>query len=212
MKIGIVGTGRMGTGLGKYWARNGHDLMFSFSRDEAKLCAAAASTGVGSQVGTAAEAAAFGDVILLATPYEVAGEALRAAGTLEGKVVFSCVNALNKDMSGMAVGTNTSGAEELAKLVPHARFVEALPSFAEILHSQAPTVGGAVPTVFYCGDEPDAKGIVAGLLRQTNVEPVDAGPLVNARFLEPAMMLLVQLAYPLAMGPLALRLLRSRVM
>jgi hypothetical protein len=209
VKIGIIGAGKMGTGLAKYWARSGHELMFSFSRDEAKLRATAASIGVGTRVGTPAEAASFGDVVLLATPYAVAGEALGAAGALEGKVLFSCVNALKPDMSGMAVGTTTSGAEELAKLVPRARFVEALPSFAEILHSQAATVGGAVPTVFYCGDDSDAKGIVAGLLRETSVDPVDAGPLVNARFLEPATMLLVQLAYPLGMGPIAIKLLKA---
>jgi predicted dinucleotide-binding enzyme len=156
---------------------------------------------------TPAEAAAFGDVVLLATPYAVDGEALKAAGALEGKVIFSCVNALKPDMSGMAVGTTTSGAEELAKLVPHVRFVEALPSFAEILHSKAATSQGEESTVFYCGDDAEAKGIVAVLLRETGTDPVDAGPLANARFLEPAMMLLVQLAYPLAMGPLGIGLL-----
>jgi predicted dinucleotide-binding enzyme len=85
----------------------------------------------------------------------------------------------------------------LAKLVPEARFVEALPPFAEILHPQSAPNGRESGTTFYCGDDPSANSIVAELLREVGVEPIDAGPLKNARFLEPAMMLLIQLAYPL---------------
>jgi 8-hydroxy-5-deazaflavin:NADPH oxidoreductase len=208
MKIGIIGTGNMGTGLGKYWVQNGHQLMLSFSRDGAKLRAAAETLGHGTLTGTPSEAAHFGDVVLLATPYTVSAEALRAAGPLDGKLLFSCVNALRPDLSGMAVGTTSSGAEELAKLAPSTRFVEALPPFAETLHSGSTKFGSDVSSTFICGDDVKAKEIVAGLLRETGVEPVDAGPLRNSRYLEPAMMLLIQLAYPLQVGPVGLKLLR----
>ncbi|MGH8002673.1 MAG: NADPH-dependent F420 reductase [Brasilonema sp.] len=100
----------------------------------------------------------------------------------------------------MAVGTTTSGAEEIAKLAPGARVVEALPVFAEVLYSPSRKFGQQEATVFYCGDDAQAKEIVAGLLREIEVEPVDAGSLKNARFVEPAMMLLVQLAYAQNMG------------
>jgi len=208
MKIGIIGAGNMGTGLGRYWARNGHQLMMSFSKDPEKLRAAAEAIGSNTQVGTPAEAAEYGDVVLLATPYGAAPEALRAAGGLSGKILFSCVNALRPDFSGMAVGTTSSGAEELAKLVPKARFVLALPPFAEVLHSGSNTFGPENPSVFFCGEDREAKSVVAGLLREIGVEVVDAGALRNARYLEPAMMLLVQLAYPLQMGPVGFKLLR----
>lgn len=209
MKIGIIGAGNMGTGLGKYWVRNNHELMFSYSRDANKLREAADSVGKNTRTGSPAEAAAFGDVVLLATPYGVAADALRAAGSLDGKILFSCVNALKPDYSGMAVGTTTSGAEELAKLVPKARFVDALPSFAEMLHSGSTKFGNDISSIFYCGDDAQAKGVVAGLLRETGVEPVDVGPLRNARYLEPAMMLLVQMSYQLGMGMLGFKLLRK---
>jgi predicted dinucleotide-binding enzyme len=209
MKIGIIGAGNMGTGLGKYWVRNNHELMFSYSRDANKLQQAADSVGKRARTGSPAEAAAFGDVVLLATPYGVAADALRAAGSLDGKTLVSCVNALKPDYSGMAVGTTTSGAEELAKLVPQARFVEALPSFAEMLHSGSTKFGNDVSSIFYCGDDAQAKDVVAGLLRETGVEPVDVGPLRNARYLEPAMMLLVQMSYQLGMGMLGFKLLRK---
>jgi 8-hydroxy-5-deazaflavin:NADPH oxidoreductase len=210
MNIGIIGAGNMGTGLAKYWVRNKHEVMFSYSRDENKLRAAAESVGKGTRTGSPAEAVTFGDVVLLATPYAVAADALRAAGSLDGKILFSCVNALKSDYSGMVVGTTSSGAEELAKLAPKARFVEALPSFAETLHSGSTEFGKDIPSIFYCGDDLQAKGVVAGLLRETGVEAVDVGPLRNARYLEPAMMLLVQMAYQLGMGMLGFKLLRKK--
>lgn len=210
MKIGIIGAGNIATGLGKYWIRNQHELMLSYSRDENKLWAAAESVGKGTRTGNAAEAASFGDVVVLATPYGASADALKAAGSLDGKILLSCVNALRPDYSGMAAGTTTSGAEELAKVAPKARFVEAMPSFAALLHSGSTKFGNDTSSIFYCGDDSQAKEVVAGLLRETGVEPVDAGPLRNARYLEPAMMLLVQLAHQLGMGMLGLKLLREK--
>jgi 8-hydroxy-5-deazaflavin:NADPH oxidoreductase len=208
MKIGIIGAGNMGSGLGKIWAKNGHELMFSFSHDEQKLKALAASVSATAQVGTAAAAVKFADVVLLAVPWSAVPEALQAAGSLEGKLLFSCVNALKPDMSGMAVGTTTSAAEEIAKLAPGARVVEGLPLFAEVLQSGDTSFNGEKATVFYCGDDSEAKTIVAGLLEETAVEAIDIGGLSTARYLEPAMMLLIQLAYMQQMGQVAFKLLR----
>jgi 8-hydroxy-5-deazaflavin:NADPH oxidoreductase len=208
MKIGIIGAGNMGSGLGKIWAKNGHELMFSFSHNEQKLKELAASVSATAQVGTSAAAVQFADVILLAVPWGAVPEALQAAGSLEGKILFSCVNALKPDMSGMAVGTTTSAAEEIAKLAPGARVVEGLPLFAEVLQSGDTSFNGEKATVFYCGDDSEAKTIVAGLLEETAVEAIDIGGLSTARYLEPAMMLLIQLAYMKQMGQVAFKLLR----
>jgi 8-hydroxy-5-deazaflavin:NADPH oxidoreductase len=208
MKIGIIGAGKMGSGLGKIWAKNGHELMFSFSHDEQKLKELAASVSATAQVGTSAAAVQFADVVLLAVPWGAVSEALQAAGSLEGKILFSCVNALKPDMSGMAVGTTTSAAEEISKLAPGARVVEGLPLFAEVLQSGDTSFNGEKATVFYCGDDSEAKTIVAGLLEETAVEAIDIGGLSTARYLEPAMMLLIQLAYMKQMGQVAFKLLR----
>jgi len=77
------------------------------------------------------------------------------------------------------------------------------------LHSQLAANERTVGAKFYCGDDPGAKSAVAELLRDVGVDSIDAAPLTNARFLEPAMMLLIQLAYPLRMGPLGLKLIRA---
>ncbi len=208
MNIGIIGAGNMGSGLGKFWAQNGHKLMFSYSRDQAKLEKIAQAIGSNASVGTSTEAVQFADVVLLSVPYGAITDALKAAGSLDGKILFSCVNALLPDMSGLAVGTTTSAAEEIAKLAPGAHVVEALPLFAEVLNSPSQQFGDQMATIFYTGDDAAAKQVVADLLRETNVEAIDAGPLKNARYVEPAMFLLVRLAYGQQMGQVALKLLK----
>ncbi|MBW4579886.1 MAG: NADPH-dependent F420 reductase [Tildeniella nuda ZEHNDER 1965/U140] len=208
MKIGIIGAGNMGSSLGKFWAQNGHQLMFSYSRDPAKLEKIAQSIGDNATVGTPAEAVQFADVVLLSVPYGAIDDALKAAGSLDGKILFSCVNALLPDMSGLAVGTTTSAAEEIAKLAPGARVVEALPLFAEVLNSPSQRFDDQIATIFYTGDDPEAKQIVAALLSEIDVEVVDAGSLKNSRFVEPAMFLLVQLAYGQQLGQVAFKLLK----
>jgi 8-hydroxy-5-deazaflavin:NADPH oxidoreductase len=208
MNIGIIGTGNMGSGLGKIWAKNGHELMFSYSRDVTKLEKIASSIGSNASVGTPAEAVKFANVIVLAVPYGAVTDALATAGSIDGKILFSIVNALLPDMSGMAVGTTTSAAEEIAKLAPGARVVEALPVFAEVLNSPSRSFGEQLATVFYTGDDAEAKQVVADLLREIDVDPIDAGALKNSRYVEPAMMLLIQLAYTQQLGAVGFKLLR----
>ena len=208
MKIGIIGGGNMAKGLGKFWAQNGHQLMFSFSRNEQKLKDLATSVSATALVGTPAECVQFADVVLLAVPWAAVPEALLAAGSIDGKILFSCVNALKPDMSGMAIGTTTSAAEEIAKLAPGARVVEGLPLFAEVLQSESTHFNGREATVFYCGDDTEAKSVVAELLKETGAEAIDVGGITMARFIEPAMMVLIQLAYMQQMGQVAFKLLR----
>lgn len=208
MNIGIIGAGNMGSGLGKIWAENGHKLMFSYSRDTTKLEKIAQAIGSNASVGTPAEAVQFADVVVLSVPYGAVEDAIKAAGSLEGKILFSIVNALLPDMSGMAIGTTTSAAEEIAKLTPGARVVEALPVFAEVLNSPSRRFGDQLATVFYTGDDEAAKQVVADLLREIDVEPINAGSLKNSRYVEPAMMLLIQLAYAQQLGLVGFKLLR----
>ena len=201
MKIGIIGSGNIGSALAGLWARKGHEVLLSFSRDPAQLTRAASEIGQGVKTGTPQEAVAFGDVVLLAVPWQAVDAALQAAGSLAGKTVIACVNPLTPDLSGLEVGTTTSGAEEIARKAAGAHIVEAfLNVFAGMLASGEMQFGDTVPTVFYCGDDAQAKSTVRGLIEDTGLEAVDAGPLRNARFVEPTAMLVLQLGAFLGYG------------
>lgn len=207
MKIAFIGAGNMATGLGKHWAAKGHELFFSHSRDLEKLKKQAAEVSATAKTGTAAEAASFADILVLTTPYDAAPAAIHAAGDLQGKLLWSIVNPLKADYSGLQVGTTTSGAEELAKLATGARFVAALPPFAEVLHAEA--LPNPAPSTFVCSDDHAAAEVVLSLIADFGGDGIDAGALYNARFYEPALMALVSLAYAQKMGSgIGLRLLR----
>jgi predicted dinucleotide-binding enzyme len=211
MNIGIIGAGNVGTSLARIWVKNGHRVMLSFSRDEAKLQTVTENLGTNASTGSPREAANFGEVLVLAVPWDAVTEAIEAAGPLSERILFSTVNALNADVTGLEVGTTTSAAEEIAKLAPGARVIEALPPFAELLATGSAFVDGQQGTIFCCGDDSDAKTIVSQLLSESGMEVIDAGPLSQARFIEPTMMLLVRLAYGRGFGgQIAFRFLRKR--
>ena len=199
MKIGVIGGGNVGTALAKRLVPKGHEVMLSFSRDDETLKRTAKE--LGASFGSPAEAAAFGDVVALTVPWGAIEGALAQVGPLAGKVVWDCTNALLPDMSGLALGTTTSGGETVAERLPQAMVVKGIPPFAELLHSDDPTVGGRPVGVFVAGDDAAAKAVVASLLEALPAIVTDAGGLTAARFIEPAMMLLVSLAYKQGMGP-----------
>ena len=187
MKIGIIGSGKMGGSLGRLWAKQGHHVMFSYSRRMEKLQDLVKEIGSHASSGTPQEASGFGDVVFLAVPWATIGDALNAAGSLAGKIVITCVNPLG--LNGLEVGFQSSAAEEISKLAPGAVVIEAFNTiFATILQSRAHLFGNNTPTVFLCGDHRDAKMRVAALVGDAGLHPVDAGPLQNARYIEPLAM------------------------
>ncbi len=202
MNIGIIGAGNMGSGLGKIWADKGHKVMLSYKRNRKKLETIADSIGSGALVGTPQEAAQFGEVILLSVSWAQVREALQEAGSLTGKILIDCTMPLTPDLSGLAIGHTTSGSEEIAKLVPQASVVRAFnTTFAEVLHSESRMFCSQRASILYCGDDAATKTVVAKLILDVGFEPVDAGALMNSRYVEPLVMQWMQLAYVLGMGP-----------
>jgi predicted dinucleotide-binding enzyme len=154
----------------------------------------------------------FADVVVLASRWVDVPEALEQVGaTAPNKILWDCTNALKPDLSGLLVGTDTSGGEEIAKLAPWATVVKAIPPFAETMHSPSMLIDGKRSAVFVCGDDREARAVVAKLVGDIDAEPIDAGPLALARYTEPAGMLLVQLAYASGFGSrIGLSLLREK--
>jgi 8-hydroxy-5-deazaflavin:NADPH oxidoreductase len=194
MKIGIIGAGNIGTAVGKRLAAKGHQVFLSFSRSAEDLAKAARTVGCGVQSGSVEDSVAFADLIVLGTPYSATADALRQAGRPEGrKILWDCTNALKADMSGLEIGLTTSAAEEVQKLAPWTRVVKGIPPSAYLLHSTKRLVEGKKVSVFLCSNDQDAKKTVASLVEEIDADPVDAGPLQNARYTEPAGYLIVQL-------------------
>jgi 8-hydroxy-5-deazaflavin:NADPH oxidoreductase len=202
MKIGIIGAGNIGTGLGKRLAAKGHDITVSFARTPDKVAEAAAMIGGGAKAGTPEEAAAHGEVVILATPWAATLDIVASlAGALAGKIVWDCTNPFAPDMSELLIGTTTSAGEEVAKLAPLAQVVKAVPPFAQSLHAPSMLIGGHRPGVFVCGDDAEARATVVQLVTEVEAGAVDCGPLKLARFTEPLGMLVTNLAYVQGMGP-----------
>lgn len=208
MNIGIIGSGNMGSTLGKIWANKGHKVLFSYSREPQELKTLADSIGPNAQAGTPAQAAQFGEVVMLAVTLPALNDALEAAGSLEGKVLISCVSPFKPDFMGKAVSLTArsdlqiSAAEEIARLVPKARVVEAFNlTFAEILASPSRQFGQEKASIPYCGDDEEAKAITASLIQECGFDPVDAGSLIKARSLEPLATIWVQFATVTGMFP-----------
>ena len=210
MRIGIIGSGLMGGKLGTIFARAGHGVVFSYARSRRKLNRLAREAGSRASAGTPREAAEEADVLLLAVHWSRVSDVLKQAGNLSGKVVITCSLPMNADDTKLAVAHTSSGAEVLARKVRKAKVVSAFGTVpSEVLFD----VFGAKrrrrgrPSLLYCGNDQDAKEIAATLIRDVGFEPVDAGPLRIARYLEPFALAMAQLAYDGDEGPeLAYRL------
>jgi len=199
MNIGIIGTGNMGCALGRLWASKGHAIFFG-SRDPEKALELGHSIGVMASGGTIAQAAKFGSVVLLAVRWDAVPSALKAAGSLSGKVIIDCTNPMNSDWTQLVEGLTSSGAERIAELAPEAYVVKAFNHvYAQIIQS-SPLFGSQNASVLYCGDNEEAKEKVACLIEDAGFEPVDSGALQNARYLEPIAEQMVQFAYVIGMG------------
>ena len=203
MRIGILGSGLMGGKLGTIFARAGHDVIFSYARSTEKLNRLVRQAQGNSRAGTPREAAEGSDALLLAVHWSRFADVLKQAGDLSGKIVVTCSLPMNADDTGLVVAHTSSGAEELARIIPKARVVSAFNTVpSEVLFGVYEARRNATrPGLVYCGDDEGAKETAAGLIRDAGFDPVDAGPLRIARYTEPFALLVAQLAYEGDGGP-----------
>jgi len=196
MKVTLIGSGNMGSGLAKQITKAKHTLAIT-GRSVSKAQALTRTVGATFKDNAAAEGA---DLVIVAVPYGEAVVALRAVGNLDGKVIVDITNPLTADYMGLTIGHSTSAAEEIQKAFPKANVVKAFNTvFAQIL-VEGPKLAGATVPVFYAGDDAAAKETVKALISSIGFAPVDAGGLKNARYLEPLGGLNIYLGYGAGRG------------
>ncbi|MBI3045503.1 MAG: NADPH-dependent F420 reductase [Betaproteobacteria bacterium] len=185
LRIGIVGSGRIGGTLGRIWANAGHTVMFS-SLDLEHDKALAASVGANARAGTPREAAAFGEVLLVAVPYHAlpsVGKEL--AELLKGKVVIDTCNPFPGRDGEVGIWAQKKGAGlASAELLPGARIVRA---FNAVGYTSLPLATQRQPRAGMpmAGDDAKANEIASLLVRDVGYEPVVIGPLVKGKYLVP---------------------------
>ena len=194
MKIAVMGTGGVAAALGTRWAHLGHCVVFG-SRDPQGEHIEQLVLGAGDNASAAsiAQAAKDAEVVVLAVPWPAIQKVVEAAGDLSGKIVVDCSNPLNSQFTGLEFGHTTSAAEQIADWVPEAFVVKAFNTVSTAVMAD-PKFGREGAAVFVCGDNAHSVKVVSQLAEELGLEPVDAGPLPMARYLEPLAMLYIHLA------------------
>jgi predicted dinucleotide-binding enzyme len=184
-RIGIIGSGNVGGAIGASWVRAGHEVMFS-SRNIEHDRELAADLGGSARAGSPQEAAAFGDVILVAVPYSaLPGIGRDMASELDGKVVIDACNPFPNRDGEIADWARDRGAGlATAELLPGARIVRAFNAIGAARMGSAYQEPGRVGMPI-AGDDADAIAVASRLIRDIGYEPVLIGDLDRGRFLVP---------------------------
>lgn len=214
MKVGILGTGDVGRALGTAMVTLGHEVkMGSREAGNAKAQDWAGKAGKLASAGTFSEAASFGELLFLCTLWSGTENALRLAGHdhFKGKVLIETTNPLVFSQNGppsLALGHNDSGGEQVQRWLPAARVVKAF-NIVGNAHMFKPDFAGGPPTMFYCGNDAEAKRTVNDLLKQFGWETIDIGGIEGARLLEPMCILWVNYGFSSGSWNHAFKLLRK---
>lgn len=193
MNVGIIGSGAVAKALGEGFLKHGHNVMLG-TRDTSKL-SDWASKNKEAKVGSFADAAKFGEAIVLAVKGTAAFKALEGAGAdaLSGKVVIDTTNPIAEapPVNGVLkyfTDINESLMERLQTTYPSAHFVKCFCSVGN-MQMVNPKFSAGKPTMFICGNDDGAKATVKGILDQFDWETLDCGKAEAARAIEPLAML-----------------------
>ncbi|WP_321345302.1 NAD(P)-binding domain-containing protein [Breoghania sp.] len=181
MNIAIIGNGNIGSGLAGAIAKTSHTVAAYDRNDD--LAAAVRDA----------------DLVILATPYGAAAS-IAGQADFKGKLVVDVSNPVTEDFSALQLGHDTSAAEEIASLLPGASVVKGFNTIFAQHYASDLTVGGEPIQTFLAADDDVAKAKVTRLATDMGLEPVDAGPLKNARYLEPLGFMNIQFGYVLGKG------------
>ena len=191
MRIAIIGAGSVGAALGRAWIKHGEDVIWGLRKAADPKYAARPKDRVKSPIEAVKEA----EVVVIATPWSAAEAAIKSLGTLAGKVVIDCMNPLGMGPDGLqlVLGFNASAGEQVASWVPGAFVFKTLNTTGAGNMAKAADYP-VKPVMLVAGDDADRKPVMMELVGKLGFDPVDAGPLKNARLLEPFAMVWIDQA------------------
>jgi 8-hydroxy-5-deazaflavin:NADPH oxidoreductase len=207
MKIAVIGTGHGGGALGTSWARAGHEVVFGSRTPDSTEVTQLLKAGGKISSASLQQAAASAEVIALAVPWNAVSELLDIINIeISGRILIDCTNPSQQwpEMDH----SRESGGEQVANWARNARVVKAF-NTTGFENMRNPKFSHEAATMFYAGDDKEAKDVVRQLASDLGFDPVDAGPLSQSRALEALASLWGGLAYGQQMGRgIAFRLLR----
>ena len=185
LKIGIIGSGKVGSALGTTWVNAGHEVMFS-SRHIEHDQSLAAGLGAGARAGTPREAAAFGDVLLVAVPYGALPDVGKdLAGLIDGKLIIDACNPFpNRDGEVADWALEKGAGLASAELLPGAHIVRAFNAIGAASMGSAYQEPGRIGMPI-AGDDAEAVAIASALIVEIGYEPVLIGGLEMGKYLMP---------------------------
>jgi predicted dinucleotide-binding enzyme len=182
MRVGIVGAGRIGGGIARQLSAGGHEVKLSFSRDPASLKRLAGEIGAAAGVGGPREAVEFGEVVVISVPWSVLPQALEQAGSLQSKIVIDTTNQFG---SPPLPPEGETAALFNAGRMPGARYTKSFNTLTSSFQAQAAGCTGDDRVVqWLCGDDPDVKRVVCGLIEDAGFVPVDIGGTADCAVME----------------------------
>jgi predicted dinucleotide-binding enzyme len=203
MKLAIIGAGNVGGTLGAAWAQKaGHEIFFGVKNPKSdKTQAALGKLGGKGRAGTPAEAAAFGEMIVLTTPWPVTEAVIRSMGDLNGRIILDATNPLVRGPDGISleIGHSISAGEKVQGWAQGASVFKTL-NTTGFGNMADPVFHGVKSIMFVAGDDAANKPKVIGLVSDLGFDVVDAGPLRNARLLEAHASLWIDLALARGLG------------
>jgi 8-hydroxy-5-deazaflavin:NADPH oxidoreductase len=182
MRIAVIGAGRIGGGIARQLAGAGHEVMLSFTRDSAALEALAHEIGPAVATGAPAQAVEWAEVVVISVPWSVLPEALEQAGSLAGKVVIDTTNQFGDPP---LPAERQTAAQLNAARMSGARYTKSFNTLTSAFQAQAAGRDGEERVVqWLCGDDAEAKSIVAGLIEDAGFAPVDLGGTADCAVME----------------------------
>jgi len=174
MRIGVVGAGRIGGNCAIQFAKGGQEVMLSFARDQGRLESLAS--------GTPAEAAEFGEVVVFSVPWDTIDQALSEAGSLDGKIVIDTTNQYGSER---LPPEGQTAAQWNASRMPGARYTKSFNTLTSSFQAEVAGRSEADRVVqWICGDDTEAKEVVAGLIAEAGYAPVDLGGTADCAVME----------------------------